>query len=74
MLEIIFGLLGIWILWQFVKFTFMATWGLLKLVGILFSIVAFPILFVGLLIVGVGTYLALPLVLIGLAFSCVLKA
>lgn len=74
MLEIIAGLFGLWILWGFIKFTFKATWGLLKLVGILLSIVAFPMVFIGLLAVGIGAYLALPLVLIGLAFSCVLKA
>lgn len=74
MLEIIFGLLGIWILWKFVKFTFMVTWGILKLAGILLSVVAFPILFVGLLVVGLGTYLALPIILIGLAFGCLAKA
>ena len=74
MLEIIFGLLAILILWKFVKFTFVVTWGLLKIVGVLLSIVAFPILFVGLLVVGIGTYLALPIVLIGLAFGCLAKA
>lgn len=74
MLEIILGLVAIWVLWGFIKFAFMATWGLLKLVGILLSIVAFPIVFVGLLVVGIGAYLALPLLLIGLAFGCLAKA
>ena len=74
MLEIILGLFAIWVLWGFIKFAFMATWGLLKLAGILLSIVAFPILFVGLLVVGIGAYLALPLLLIGLAFGCIAKA
>lgn len=74
MLELIAGLFVLWILWGFVKFTFKATWGLLKLVGILLSIVAFPMVFIGLLAIGIGTYLALPLVLIGLAFSCISKA
>ncbi len=74
MLEIILGLLSIWILWKFVKFTFVVTWGLLKIVGILLSVVAFPVLFVGLLVVGVGTYLALPILLIGLAFGCLAKS
>lgn len=74
MLEIILGLLSIWILWKFVKFTFVVTWGLLKFVGILLSVVAFPVLFVGLLVVGVGTYLALPILLIGLAFGCLAKS
>ena len=74
MLEIIFGLFALWVLWQFVKFTFAVTWGLLKLVGILLSVVAFPILFVGLLVVGLGTYLALPIILIVLAFGCLAKA
>ena len=74
MLELIAGLFVLWILWGFVKFTFKATWGLLKLVGILLSIVAFPMVFIGLLAIGIGTYLALPLVLIGLAFSCIAKA
>ncbi len=74
MLEIILGLLALWVLWGFIKFAFFATWGLLKLVGILLSIVAFPILFVGLLVVGIGAYLALPLILIGLAFGCIAKS
>ena len=74
MLELIAGLFVLWILWGFVKFTFKATGGLLKLVGILLSIVAFPMVFIGLLAIGIGTYLALPLVLIGLAFSCIAKA
>lgn len=74
MLELIAGLFVLWILWGFVKFTFKATWGILKLVGILLSIVAFPMVFIGLLAIGIGTYLALPLVLIGLAFSCISKA
>lgn len=74
MLELILGLFAIWILWNFVKFAFVATWGLLKIVGILLSVVAFPILFVGLLVVGIGAYLALPLILIGLAFGCLSKA
>lgn len=74
MLELIIGLFAIWILWNFVKFAFLATWGLLKIVGILLSVVAFPILFVGLLVVGIGAYLALPLILIGLAFGCLSKA
>ena len=74
MLEIILGLLSVWILWKFVKFTFVVTWGLLKIVGILLSMVAFPILFVGLLVVGLGTYLALPILLIVLAFGCLAKA
>lgn len=74
MFELIIGLLGIWILWNFVKFAFAATWGLLKLVGILLSVVAFPILFVGVLVAGIGAYLVLPLLLIGLAFGCLSKA
>ena len=74
MLEIILGLLSIGILWKFIKLTFVVTWGLLKIVGILLSVVAFPVLFVGLLVVGVGTYLALPILLIGLAFGCLAKS
>jgi len=74
MLEIILGLFAIWILWNFAKFAFVATWGLLKVVGILLSIVAFPFLFIGLFVVGIGAYLALPLILIGLAFGCIAKA
>ncbi len=74
MLEIILGLLAVWILWKFVKFTFVVTWGLLKIAGILLSIVAFPVLFVGLLVFGVGAYLALPILLIGLAFGCLAKS
>lgn len=74
MLEIIFGLFAVWVLWNFVKFAVMATWGLLKILGIILSIVAFPVIFVGLLVVGIGAYLVLPLILIGLAFGCIFKA
>ena len=74
MLEIIFGLFAVWVLWNFVKFAVMATWGLLKILGIILSIVAFPVIFVGLLVVGIGVYLVLPLILIGLAFGCIFKA
>ena len=74
MLEIILGLLAVWVLWNFIKFAVVATWGLLKLLGIILSIVAFPILFVGLLVLGIGAYLVLPLILIGLAFGCIFKS
>ena len=50
------------------------SWGLLKLLGIVLSVIAFPVLFIGVLVVGVGTYLLLPLLLVGAAFGCLVKA
>ena len=74
MLELILVLFGAWVLWGIIKLVAVASWGVLKLLGIVFSVIAFPILFIGVLVVGVGTYLFLPLLLVGLAFGCLTKA
>lgn len=74
MLELIFVLIGAWVLWGIIKLVAVASWGLLKLLGIILSVVAFPILFIGVLVVGVGAYLFLPLLLVGLAFGCLKRA
>ena len=74
MLELILVLLGAWVLWGIIKLVAVASWGLLKLLGIVLSVIAFPILFIGVLVVGVGTYLFLPLLLVGAAFGCLTKA
>lgn len=74
MLELILVLFGAWVLWGIIKLVAVASWGLLKLLGIVLSVIAFPILFIGVLVVGVGAYLFLPLLLVGLAFGCLRKA
>lgn len=74
MLELILVLIGAWVLWGMIKLVAVASWGLLKLLGIILSVVAFPILFIGVLVVGVGAYLFLPLLLVGLAFGCLKRA
>ena len=74
MLELILVLLGAWVLWGIIKLVAVASWGLLKLLGIILSVIAFPILFIGVRVVGVGGYLFLPLLLVGLAFGCLTKA
>lgn len=73
MLEILAILVIGWILWGFIKLTWAATWGIFKLLGILLSVIAFPIMFIGVLAVGIGAYLILPLVLLGAAFGCIFK-
>ena len=62
------------ILWCFIGLAWKATWGILKIVGVLLSIIAFPILLIGLLVVGIGSYLLLPVFLLALAFGCIAKA
>ena len=74
MLELILVLIGAWVLWGIIKLVAVASWGLLKLLGIVLSVIAFPILFIGVLVVGVGAYLFLPLLLVGLAFGCLTRA
>ena len=54
MLELILVLFGAWVLWGIIKLVAVASWGLLKLLGIVLSVIAFPILFIGVLVVGVG--------------------
>lgn len=74
MFELILVLMIGWVLWGFIKLAVVASWGLLKLLGIVLSVIAFPVLFIGVLVVGVGTYLLLPLLLVGAAFGCLVKA
>lgn len=74
MFEAILVLMIGWVLWGFIKLAVMASWGLLKLLGIVLSVIAFPVLFIGVLVVGVGAYLLLPLLLVGAAFGCLVKA
>lgn len=74
MFEAILVLIIGWVLWGFIKLAVVASWGLLKLLGIVLSVIAFPVLFIGVLVVGVGTYLLLPLLLVGAAFGCLVKA
>jgi len=74
MFELILVLIIGWVLWGFIKLAVVASWGLLKLLGIVLSVIAFPVLFIGVLVVGVGTYLLLPLLLVGAAFGCLVKA
>ena len=74
MFELILVLMIGWVLWGCIKLAVMASWGLLKMLGIVLSVIAFPILFIGVLVVGVGAYLLLPLLLVGAAFGCLVKA
>lgn len=74
MFEFILVLMIGWVLWGFIKLAVVASWGLLKLLGIVLSVIAFPVLFIGVLVVGVGAYLLLPLLLVGAAFGCLVKA
>ena len=74
MFDLILVLMIGWVLWGVIKLAVVASWGLLKLLGIVLSVIAFPVLFFGVLVVGVGTYLLLPLLLVGAAFGCLVKA
>ena len=74
MFELILVLMIGWVLWGVIKLAVVASWGLLKLLGIVLSVIAFPVLFIGVLVVGVGAYLLLPLLLVGAAFGCLVKA
>ena len=74
MFELILVLIIGWVLWGFIKLAVVASCGLLKLLGIVLSVIAFPVLFIGVLVVGVGAYLLLPLLLVGAAFGCLVKA
>ncbi len=65
----IFSLLG-----GFIKFAFSVTWGIMKVIGVILSVIAFPMLFIIVITVGVGAYLVLPLLLVGLAFGALAKA
>jgi len=62
------------LVWGFIGLALKATWGILKLVGIILSVVAFPMILAGIIIVGIGTYLIFPFLLLALAFHCIAKA
>ena len=74
MLDFLAILVIVWILWGFIKLAWYASWGFLKLIGIILSAIAFPILFIGVLGMGIGTYLILPLLILGAAFGCIAKS
>ena len=74
MFELILVLMIGWVLWGFIKLAVVASWGLLKLLGIVLSVIAFPVLVNGVLVVGVGAYLLLPLLLVGAGCGCLVKA
>lgn len=73
MMTFLFTLLMLWIAVGFIKFVFKATWGLLKLVGVIIAVIAFPVIFIG-VIVGIGAVLIVPILLVAVAFGCVYKA
>lgn len=73
MLTFILVFLILSIVFGFVKLALKATWGLLKLIGVLIAVVAFPFILIG-LILGIGGILIIPVVLIFVAFGCIFKA
>lgn len=73
MMTTLLVLLILSILFGFIKIAFKATWGLLKLIGVLIAVVCFPFILIG-LILGIGTILIIPIVLIAVAFGCLFKA
>jgi len=74
MVSILLTFLMIWLMIGFIKFAWSATWGIFKLAGIILSVIAFPIVLIGSLVIGIGTYLILPVILIGLAFGLISRA
>ena len=74
MLELLLIVFAAMFLGGFVRLAWAATWGIFKILGILLSVIAFPIIFIGVLVIGLGTYLLLPGVLLVLAFGCIVKA
>lgn len=74
MLESFLIFFAVMFLGSFIKLAFAATWGIFKILGILLSVIAFPIIFIGVLVIGLGTYLLLPGLLLVLAFGCIVKA
>lgn len=57
----------------FISLALKATWGILKLIGVLIAVIAFPVILIG-FIVGIGAFLIIPFVLIMVAFGCIYKA
>ena len=74
MISILFFIFIIWLMIEFIKFAIKATWGLLKVIGIIISIIAFPLAFIVVLTVGVSFGIIIPILLLGLAFGCVAGA
>lgn len=74
LLTIILLYLTVVILWNFVKIAWVASWGIFKLLGIVLSVIAFPIIFIGALVLGIGLYLVVPIFLIIAAFRCIARA
>ena len=74
MLEILLVILAALFLSGFIKLAWAATWGIFKLLGILLSVIAFPIIFIGVVVIGLGAYLILPIALLVAAFGLIAKA
>lgn len=74
MLELLLIVFAAMFLGGFIKLAWAATWGIFKILGVLLSVVAFPIIFIGILVLGLGAYLFLPIMLLVLAFGCIVKA
>lgn len=74
MLELLLIVFAVMFLGGFIKLAWAATWGIFKILGVLLSVVAFPIIFIGILVLGLGAYLFLPIMLLVLAFGCIVKA
>ena len=74
MFELLLVICTVMFLGGFIKLAWAATWGLFKFLGVLLSVIAFPIIFIGVLVVGLGTYLLFPVLLLIAAFGCISKA
>ncbi len=74
MLELLLIVFAAMFLGGFIRLAWAATWGIFKILGVLLSVVAFPIIFIGILVLGLGAYLFLPILLLVLAFGCIVKA
>ncbi|MBO5666981.1 MAG: hypothetical protein J6S45_05990 [Firmicutes bacterium] len=74
MFEILLIVLAGIFLGGFIKLAWAATWGIFKILGVLLSVIAFPIIFIGVLVVGLGAYLLLPVFLLVAAFGCIIRA
>lgn len=74
MLELLLIVFATMFLGGFIRLAWAATWGIFKILGVLLSVVAFPIIFIGILVLGLGAYLFLPIMLLVLAFGCIVKA
>lgn len=74
MLELLLIVFAAMFLGGFIRLAWAATWGIFKILGVLLSVLAFPIIFIGILVLGLGAYLFLPILLLVLAFGCIVKA